>query len=74
MFESPTYLFEISKELWAKNKNHAGFMTFAPPHVVKVKPSSKLPKIRQYLLPQKAIVIIEGVIQSLLEQGVIGSL
>lgn len=47
-------------------------MPFAPPRAVELKPGCEPPKIRQHSPPQKAIVIREAVIQTVLEQGVLG--
>ena len=47
------------------------FVNSAPPHKVTLKHDAKLPMIRQYHLPHKAISGIAGVIQSLLDQGVL---
>ena len=70
----PSELAEVPAILWARHKNHVGFVNSAPPHLVTLKANAKLPMIRQYSLPPpppKAIAGIEGVIQSLLDQGVL---
>ncbi|XP_044206796.1 uncharacterized protein LOC122981967 [Thunnus albacares] len=67
----PSELSEVPSILWAKHKNHVGFVNSAPPHEVTLKPGAKLPMVRQYNLPHKSIAGIEGVIQSLLDQGVL---
>lgn len=48
-----------------------GFVNSAQPHKVTLKPNAKLPMIRQYNLPHRAVVGIESVIQSLLDQDVL---
>ena len=67
----PSELSEVPPILWAKHKNHVGFVNSAPPHKVTLKPNAKLPMIRQYNLPHRAVVGIESVIQSLLDQDVL---
>ena len=67
----PSELSDVPPILWAKHKNHVGFVNSAPPHKVTLKPNAKLPVIRQYNLPHKAIMGIGSVIHSLLEQGVL---
>lgn len=58
----PSELAEVPSILWARHKNHVGFVNSAPPHLVTLKPNVKLPMIRQYNLSHKAIAGIEGVI------------
>lgn len=67
----PSELSEVPTSLWAKHKNHVGFVNSAPPHKVTLKPNVTMPAIRQYNLPPKAIAGIETVIQSLLDQNVL---
>ncbi|XP_053183950.1 uncharacterized protein LOC128367259 [Scomber japonicus] len=67
----PSELSEVPSYLWAKHKNHVGFVNSAPPHKVTLKPNVTLPAIRQYNLPHRAITGIETVIQSLLDQNVL---
>ncbi|XP_034089450.1 uncharacterized protein LOC117557643 [Gymnodraco acuticeps] len=67
----PSDFSEVPATLWAKHKNHVGFVKSAPPHRVTLKANARLPAIRQYNLPQKAILGITGVIESLLAQGLL---
>lgn len=70
-FGPQTELPEVPSALWAKHKNHVRFVTSALPHNTTLKANAKLPMVRQYHLPYRSIAGIEGVVHSLLNQGVL---
>lgn len=70
-FGPPSELAEVPQELWAKHKNHVGLIQSAEPHRVTLKQNAQLPRIRQYRLSPRAVMGIKGVIESLLQQGVL---